>query len=116
MTPIALAHLSPQVATAHGNKLADVLKSPDLQDLMGGIVTATLGDEAAKKWVGGQAGRRASGRACVCGRGVHMLCWPAAVSRRLMAPRRVPLALWLSYDCLYAISYGCPNLGPNAAV
>ena len=37
------------VATAHGNVLENVIKNPDLADLVGGIATVTLGDEAARK-------------------------------------------------------------------
>ncbi|MEW5316833.1 MAG: hypothetical protein WDW38_008178 [Sanguina aurantia] len=37
------------VATAHGNELENVIKNPLLSDLVGGIATVTLGDEAARK-------------------------------------------------------------------
>lgn len=37
------------VATAHGNELANLLRNPSLQDLLGGIETVTLGDEEARR-------------------------------------------------------------------
>jgi len=37
------------VATAHGNELANLLRNPSLQDLLGGIQTVTLGDDEARR-------------------------------------------------------------------
>ncbi|KAG2434063.1 hypothetical protein HXX76_007791 [Chlamydomonas incerta] len=37
------------VATAHGNELENVIKNPQLADLVGGIQSVTLGDEEAKR-------------------------------------------------------------------
>lgn len=37
------------IGTAHGNSLENLLKNPTLSDLVGGIQTATLGDEEAKR-------------------------------------------------------------------
>jgi len=37
------------IATAHGNVLENVIKNPSLADLVGGIASVTLGDEAARK-------------------------------------------------------------------
>ncbi|GLC40671.1 hypothetical protein PLESTM_001099900 [Pleodorina starrii] len=37
------------VATAHGNQMENVIKNPQLADLVGGIQSVTLGDEEAKR-------------------------------------------------------------------
>ncbi|KXZ55595.1 hypothetical protein GPECTOR_2g1145 [Gonium pectorale] len=37
------------VATAHGNELENVIKNPQLADLVGGIQSVTLGDDEAKR-------------------------------------------------------------------
>lgn len=37
------------IATAHGNKLENLIMNPTLADLIGGIQTVTLGDEEAKR-------------------------------------------------------------------
>jgi stage III sporulation protein AA len=37
------------IATAHGQKINNLIKNPVLSDLIGGIETATLGDEEAKR-------------------------------------------------------------------
>lgn len=36
------------VATAHGNTIADLVKNPDLNCLLGGISEVTIGDKAAQ--------------------------------------------------------------------
>ena len=37
------------IATAHGHTLENVLKNPSLNDLVGGVVSVTLGDDEARK-------------------------------------------------------------------
>tara|TARA_Y100001968_G_scaffold306114_1_gene322637 strand:+ start:1210 stop:2610 length:1401 start_codon:yes stop_codon:yes gene_type:complete len=37
------------IATAHGNKVSNLIKNPTLSDLIGGIQSVTLGDEEAKR-------------------------------------------------------------------
>jgi stage III sporulation protein SpoIIIAA len=37
------------VGTAHGNRLANLIKNPTLSDLVGGIQTVTLGDDEARR-------------------------------------------------------------------
>lgn len=42
------------VSTAHGSSLADLLRNPDLQGVMGGVKAVTLGDEPAAQSNGGR--------------------------------------------------------------
>jgi stage III sporulation protein SpoIIIAA len=42
------------VGTAHGTCLANVLQNPELQPLVGGVTTLTLGDAAANLQGGGR--------------------------------------------------------------
>lgn len=37
------------MATAHGGSLSNLLNNPTLADLVGGIVSVTLGDEEARR-------------------------------------------------------------------
>jgi len=37
------------IATAHGNELGNVMKNPSLNDLVGGVMSVTLGDDEAKR-------------------------------------------------------------------